>query len=484
MCVATHLCAGVNRNQKPRSTVKSRRCEQNSYNFYVRALSAPLQSPVALTGDYRTVIWTPKPWCVAPFCLLRKLNDQKLLDGRHLVFFWLHHYLRGFLHKNVYRILLVFRGNDLVHFSLVRTKDYRFPFMRDDDVQVGPVWTHPSHRGRGLALGTLLQLMPSITAAWRRVWWICLQENTPSNRVALRGGFTLIGKGVRTKRWGLRALGTFVEAKPAEPLAETADFTVVTEIPGLGATRDQLSILYTRYHWAAGFVKGKDVLEAACGAGTGLGYLAREGASVVGGDIEDRNLRVAQETYKGRPRITIERFDAQKIPFPDRSFDVVVLFEAIYYLPDAESFVREAYRVLRPEGLLLISSVHCSWPGFHPSPYSQRYYNHHELVELLTRYGFDSTLYAGFPEKTSGLMAKTAKWVRRLAIRLHLIPRTMKGKEWLKRVFYGKLTPIPRELTEAMTRLEPLVEISRIANPTEYRMLYAIGRKRQEKAIP
>ena len=453
------------------------------FNFYLRPITFPSESTGFAPENYRVVNWVPKPWCMAPSCLVRKLKDQSLLRTCHLVFFWFHHYLRGCLHKNEYRIILVFCGDDLAHFSVARTKDYRFPFMRDDDVQVGPVWTHPSHRGRGLASAALLHLLAPMAAAWRRVWWICARDNAPSNAVAVRGGFSFVGEGVRIKRWGARALGTFVETKRGKPSVEPVDFTLVTEIPGLGATRDQLSIMYTRYHFAAGWVKGKDVLEAACGAGIGLGYLAREATRVVGGDIDEKNLRLAQETNQGHPRIVVERFDAQKMPFPERSFDVVILFEAIYYLPDADSFVREAYRVLRPEGILLISSVHCIWPGFHPSPYSQKYYDHHELAELLTRYGFDSTLYAGFPEKASGLMAKTAKWVRRLAVRVHVIPKTMKGKELLKRLFYGKLTPIPRDLTQAMTQPEPPVEISKIANPAEFRMIYAVGRRRSESAV-
>jgi SAM-dependent methyltransferase len=268
---------------------------------------------------------------------------------------------------------------------------------------------------------------------------------------------------------------TTTSRKPV--LASHLDFSAITEVPGNRASADQLAMLYTRYCLAARYSVGKDVLEVACGPGIGLGYLARGARRVVGGDIDERNLGVAKQTYKGNPRIVVERFDAQAMPFPDRCFDLVILFESIYYLADADSFFREAHRVLRSDGVLLISSVHSSWPGFHPSPYSQRYYNHYELAELLARHGFHSTLYAGFPEKTSGLVSRTVKFVRHMAVRLHLIPRTMKGKEWLKRVFYGKLTPIPREVAEAMARLEPLVEISKIPSAKEYRMIYAIGHK-------
>lgn len=46
--------------------------------------------------------------------------------------------------------------------------------------------------------------------------------------------------------------------------------------------------------------------------------------------------------------------DAQELPFQDATFDVVLLLEAIYYLPHAEKFMAEARRVLRPDGILFI----------------------------------------------------------------------------------------------------------------------------------
>lgn len=46
-----------------------------------------------------------------------------------------------------------------------------------------------------------------------------------------------------------------------------ADFTKVTDVPGVRVTRSELSQMYTRYHWAAGFVSAKRVLELGCGSG-------------------------------------------------------------------------------------------------------------------------------------------------------------------------------------------------------------------------
>lgn len=53
------------------------------------------------------------------------------------------------------------------------------------------------------------------------------------------------------------------------------DYSTVTEIPGNKISKEQLTRLYHRYHFASLFCKGKDVLEVACGGGMGLGYLAK-----------------------------------------------------------------------------------------------------------------------------------------------------------------------------------------------------------------
>lgn len=253
------------------------------------------------------------------------------------------------------------------------------------------------------------------------------------------------------------------------------DFTTVTEAPGHCATRDQASILYARYHLASQHARNRVVLELACGTGIGLGLLAAGARSVVAGDIEEANCRIASQTYEDDARITIRRLDAESLPFPDRSFEVVILFEALYYLPRPERFFSEARRVLRPGGVLLISTVNCEWPGFNPSPFSTKYFNARELVESLAKHDFQIRLLAGFPEDTSGVIRGCVSLIRRVAVRLRLIPKTMKGKEWLKRLFYGKLTPIPRRLTERMFEPEPLVEVNASMDLRRYRFLYAIG---------
>lgn len=238
------------------------------------------------------------------------------------------------------------------------------------------------------------------------------------------------------------------------------DFTTVTEVPGVRATRSELSQMYTRYHWAASFVGGKRVLELGCGSGPGLGYFKSKGASyVVGTDIEPRNLMHAQHYYRGREIIEFNVVDAQTLPYIDGCFDVVILFEAIYYIPDAKLFFAEANRVLSREGVLLISTVNREWPQFNASPFSIWYPSASELMAALSATGFKVIAKGAFPDEPAGLARRMVAWGRRIAVKLKLIPDTMKGKEMLKRIFYGELLPIPNELKDEQYQLEPLRRI-------------------------
>ncbi len=250
------------------------------------------------------------------------------------------------------------------------------------------------------------------------------------------------------------------------------DYSTVTEHPEQGATRPQLAMLSTRYAWAARHAGGKDVAEVACGAGLGLGWIARAARSVQAGDLNETNCRIAQETYAGRDNIRVSHLDALHLPFPDSSLDVVLLFEAIYYLHDAGAFLCEARRVLRPGGKLLIATVNRQWSGFNPSPFHTLYFSATELRDLLARAGFEVHLQAGFPER-KGILDTFVGALRGAAVAARLIPGTMAGKAFLKRLFYGSLTPIPRELEPGRHPIEPLHPILPETNLSRYRTLYA-----------
>ena len=255
------------------------------------------------------------------------------------------------------------------------------------------------------------------------------------------------------------------------------DYSGVTEVPGNRITQEALSMMYTRYALAAERCAGRDVLEVACGAGQGLGLLARRARRVVGGDVTEALLRTARRHYG--PRVPLMRMDAQMLPFRAGAFDVVLLYEAIYYLARPERFVQECRRVLRMPGMLLVGTVNREWRDFNPSPFSRRYLSGAELADLMSAAGFRVELYGGFPAGPRGARDTVVSLIRRTAVALHLIPRTMRGKKWLKRLFLGQLVPVGPELAEGAAERAPLVPL-RVGSPEAraYKVLYAVARPR------
>ena len=252
------------------------------------------------------------------------------------------------------------------------------------------------------------------------------------------------------------------------------DYTSVTETPGSKVSNEQLLRMAHRYHFAAQFCAGKDVLEVACGAGIGLGHLAKFAKKVVGGDIDRNLLKYGQKHYRERDKIKLQLFDAHHLPFKDNSFGVIVLYEAIYYLARPEKFVAEASRVLRENGLLIICSVNKDWLDFNPSPSSIRYFSASELFLLLNQKFSGVEIYGAFPTAADSTKDKIISLIKRTAVVLHLMPKTMKGKELFKRIFFGKLQVLPAELEEKMGIYSPPIPISPPSNPC-YKVLYAVA---------
>lgn len=259
--------------------------------------------------------------------------------------------------------------------------------------------------------------------------------------------------------------------------SEMGSYTSVTERPGLSVTREQLAMLYTRYHTAAKFCEGKDVLEVGCGPGIGLGYLAKKARKVVAGDVDEKLLKLAQEHYKGRERIELKAFDAHKLPFEDNSFDVVILFEVIYYLAQPEKFLEECRRVLRKDGVLLICTANKDCPEFVPSPFSIRYFSAPELFDLLRKQGFEAELFGAFPLQVRSPKQKLVSLTRRAVAALNLMPGSLRVRAILKRIFYGNLLVLPEELEEGMAEVYPLVPIPTDSKDLQHKVLYAIAHR-------
>lgn len=96
------------------------------------------------------------------------------------------------------------------------------------------------------------------------------------------------------------------------------------------------------------------VLDLGCGAGTPTRHVMadRQRYRVVGADLSSTAID-AYVQATSRPAV---RLDAQRLPFADASFDVVVSDDVIEHLVDTDAYAKEIRRVLVPHGWLFLST--------------------------------------------------------------------------------------------------------------------------------
>lgn len=251
--------------------------------------------------------------------------------------------------------------------------------------------------------------------------------------------------------------------------SSTADYSSVSENPSVRITAEALAMNRARYSFAMRQAVGQDVLEVACGPGQGLGAIAQSARRLVAGDYTSTLLRQASTHYGAL--IPLVQLDAHHLPFRPATFDLVVLFEALYYLR-LEAFLDECRGVLRPGGALLLCTANPEWSGFNPSPRSTRYYSARALRTLLEARGFQVRLFAGFRDQPTSQIGMGVRLLRRIAVALNLVPPTMHGKELLKRLFYGRLQPLPAELLDLEEVGEP-VPLDDLSTAAGFKVIYA-----------
>ena len=128
--------------------------------------------------------------------------------------------------------------------------------------------------------------------------------------------------------------------------------------------RYQKPAFRARLHVLEQCLAGRDVrdqywLDAGCGSGTLARYLAEVGCRVLGVDASEEMIAKANELATGHEpsqRLRFERIDTiADLPLPDRSLDGILCSSVLEYVLDPSACLREFARVLRPEGLLVVS---------------------------------------------------------------------------------------------------------------------------------
>ena len=163
----------------------------------------------------------------------------------------------------------------------------------------------------------------------------------------------------RTMSEGKKAVREFWDKDPCGTLGVSCSEKSVNFFEEIERLRYRLEPFIFQYaqfdRW-----KGKEVLEVGCGTGTDLLQFLRAGANALAVDLSSRSAGLARERLRlfGYDRGGVSVGDAENLPFPENSFDLVYSWGVVHCTPDTVRAVEEIYRVLRPGGEIRIMVYH------------------------------------------------------------------------------------------------------------------------------
>jgi 2-polyprenyl-3-methyl-5-hydroxy-6-metoxy-1,4-benzoquinol methylase len=170
-----------------------------------------------------------------------------------------------------------------------------------------------------------------------------------------------------------------------ENLPFTWERLIPKQLANDSASQKLFDIHSRRYEIATRYVKGKRVLDIACGTGYGSQMLCRAGASaVVGVDISPTTVQYAKKHYQ-EPNVQFVRADAEQFEWPDL-FDVIVSFETIEHVPHPDKLLARLRSLLAVGGDLLLSVP--LGETRHLDPYHLHAFSQEDVFALLKTAGF------------------------------------------------------------------------------------------------
>jgi SAM-dependent methyltransferase len=142
-----------------------------------------------------------------------------------------------------------------------------------------------------------------------------------------------------------------------------------------------------RYRFALRWCEDKDVVDGACGTGYGSAVLATVARSVAAIDLSPEAIDYARQRYRAK-RVDFRVGDLLELDLPPASVDVFCSFETIEHLSDRRRFLAHVRRVLRDDGVFVVSTPRVDQTDEAPA-------NPHHHVEY-SRGDFESLLQASF----------------------------------------------------------------------------------------
>lgn len=185
-------------------------------------------------------------------------------------------------------------------------------------------------------------------------------------------------------------------------------------------------------------ISGLEVLEVGCATGRTLSKFHQGGAHVLGIEPVEDAAKTARELFGLR----VINSPFEDVPLDCNKFDIVIALEVIEHLLSPKAFLEKCCRVLRPGGLMVISTPNykatelfsSKWRGFHTSFEHLYFFDSHSLSRLAKNCGFENpeTVY-----QAAVHIPATPPIIRRA---LMLMPGVMQSARAVKRLWSRFIT--------------------------------------------
>lgn len=140
-----------------------------------------------------------------------------------------------------------------------------------------------------------------------------------------------------------------------------------------------------RYNFAKGYCCQRNILDIGCGEGFGTALLADSALKVFGIDYAGEAIAYAMSNL-AKPNLVFLKMDCARLGFHDSRFDIITAFEIIEHLSNPERFLSETSRVLKDNGLVIISSMQKHGGIKSNNPFHLKDYSREELMNALSGY--------------------------------------------------------------------------------------------------
>lgn len=188
------------------------------------------------------------------------------------------------------------------------------------------------------------------------------------------------------------------------------------------AMRSDRKVYKAMYERIPKVINGKEVLEIATGPGLLAKHVAHAAKRMVATDYSEGMIA---EAKKGAypDNLTFEVADAVALPYEDKSFDVVLIANALHVMPEPEKALREIDRVLRERGILIAPNFVNHKKGFISRVWSgilkiagikfEHQWNLEEYREFLARNGWEIRNCREMRARIPLVYVECVKWERK-----------------------------------------------------------------------